>query len=436
MEGANIVTTSHLWHVKRKEKKTYWRRIHSPFFFDLARHLEGGGRYVDVDYDSDLVEVLDRIEGLRLQLLKSRDNIEVNDYGAGSRIFKYKSRSIKTITRYVLQSEGVAFSLLRVLLFWRKQGGAKKILEMGTSLGLTTAYLAASGWEVETWEGCQQTANYAKKNWKYLGCENQIKCEVGTFKSLMDNSHGGWDVVFLDGHHDKDATLDYVECLKTKLRPGGAILVDDIIWSKGMKEAWSELLEDPHWNATLNWRGKGWLFNRDGEIEQHLKLRKSYISLSKFNKMKLFTIALAAITLLMSTQVQAQATKDERNVKSKSESSMSSTKVSKIYGELLVSELQGATIVKVVFDNYLGKIEKLDPSLSSASKISEFKFSSIGQALNILSSHGWNVDHVWTTMERTGTVQHLLVSHEVYGLSPLEPWLDKSTKRERSENRD
>jgi predicted O-methyltransferase YrrM len=414
--------------VKRKEKKTYWRRIHSPFFFDLARHLEGGGRYVDVEYDSDLVEVLDRIEGLRLQLLKSRDNIEVNDYGAGSRIFKYKSRSIKTITRYVLQSEGVAFSLLRVLLFWRKQGGAKKILEMGTSLGLTTAYLAASGWEVETWEGCQQTANYAKKNWKYLGCENQIKCEVGTFKSLMDNSHGGWDVVFLDGHHDKDATLDYVECLKTKLRPGGAILVDDIIWSKGMKEAWSELLEDPHWNATLNWRGKGWLFNRDGEKEQHLKLRKSYISLSKFNKMKLFTIALAAITLLMSTQVQAQATKDQMKTK-KAENSTSTEGTSKIFGEMLVFELNGKIVVKVSFDPVMDRMGSDKEALASSQQIGNFKFTSMGQALNVLSSHGWMVEHVWTTLERSGAVQHFILSHEVAKLTPVSPWLSKNTNK-------
>ena len=265
--------------MKRKEKKTYWRGIHSPFFFDLARHLEGGGRYVDVVYDKGLVKALEQIEGLRQNLRRSSDCIEVHDCGAGSRVFKSKSREVRKIARYVIQSKRVAFALLRVLLFWRAQGSSKKILEMGTSLGLTTAYLSASGWDVETWEGCQQTANYARKNWKGLGCEGQINSKVGTFKRLMEESQGGWDVVFLDGHHDRDATLAYVECLKTKLNPGGAILVDDIVWSKGMKEAWSKLLEDSHWNATMTWRGKGWLFNRDGEIEQHLKLRKSYISL-------------------------------------------------------------------------------------------------------------------------------------------------------------
>ena len=58
--------------MKRKEKKTYWRGIHSPFFFDLARHLEGGGRYVDVAYDQGLVKAIDQIEGLRQSLQRIR----------------------------------------------------------------------------------------------------------------------------------------------------------------------------------------------------------------------------------------------------------------------------------------------------------------------------------------------------------------------------
>ena len=414
--------------MKRKEKKTYWRGIHSPFFFDLARHLEGGGRYVDVAYDKGLVNAIEQIEGLRRNLLRSGDHIEVNDCGAGSRIFKSNSREVKKITRYVLQSKRVAFSLLRVLIFWRTQGSGIKILEMGTSLGLTTAYLAASGWDVETWEGCQQTANYARKNWKGLGCEDQIKSKVGTFKSLMDEAQGGWDVVFLDGHHDKAATLEYVECLKTKLNQGGAILVDDIVWSKGMKEAWAKLLEDPHWNATMNWRGKGWLFNRDGEIEQHLKLRKSYISLSKFNKMKLFTIVFAAITLLMSTQVQAQGTKDQMK-KSNAESSISTSSASKIFGEMLVFEINGKTVVKVSFDPIMDRMGSDKEALTSSQQIGNFKFTSMGQALNVLSSHGWMVEHVWTTLERSGAVQHFILSHEVAKLTPVSPWLSKNTNK-------
>ena len=415
--------------MKRKEKKTYWRGIHSPFFFDLARHLEGGGRYVDVVYDKGLVKALEQIEGLRQNLRRSSDCIEVHDCGAGSRVFKSKSREVRKITRYVIQSKRVAFSLLRVLLFWRAQRRSVKILEMGTSLGLTTAYLAASGWEVETWEGCQQTANYARKNWKGLGCEGQINSKVGTFKRLMEESQGGWDVVFLDGHHDRDATLAYVECLKTKLNPGGAILVDDIVWSKGMKEAWSKLLEDSHWNATMTWRGKGWLFNRDGEIEQHLKLRKSYISLSKFNNMKLFTIVFAAITLLMSTQVQAQGTKEQMKTKSNAESSTSASGASKIFGEMLVFEINGKTVVKVSFDPILGRMGADKDALMASQQIGDFKFTSMGQALNVLSSHGWMVEHVWTTLERSGAVQHFILSHEVAKLTPVSPWLSKNTKK-------
>ena len=415
--------------MKRKEKILSWRGIHSPFFYDLARHLEGGGKYVDVEYNKELVDKLERIEELRRQLLSSNDEIEVDDYGAGSRVFKTKSRKVKKIARHIIQNEKVAFALLRVLKFWGNKGSGKKILEMGTSLGVTTAYLAASGWEVETWEGCQETANYARKNWKDLGCKAQIESKVGAFKKLMAETQGGWDVVFLDGHHDGDATLEYVECLKTKLKLGGAILVDDIDWSKGMKRAWCKLLDDPYWNSTMKWRGKGWLFNRDGEIEQHLKLRKSYISLSKFNKMKRFTIVLAAITFMMSIQVQAQATKEEMNTKGKKENSMSSSNTSKLYGEMQVFELNGNAIVKVYFDDIMGRMGSDKEAIASSQKIADFHFTSLGQALNVLSSHGWMVENVWTTLDRSGTVQHFLVSHEVAKLTPVSPWLDKSTKR-------
>ena len=384
---------------------------------------------MDIAFDKTLVKAIDQIEALRQNLLRSSDYIEVHDCGAGSRVFKGKSRKVKKIARHVLQSKRVAFALLRVLIFWRSQGRRMKILEMGTSLGLTTAYLAASGWDVETWEGCQQTSNYARNNWKALGCDGQIKSKVGTFKSLMEESQGGWDVVFLDGHHDRDATLAYVECLKTQLNPGGAILIDDIGWSKGMKEAWAQLLKDPHWNATMTWRGKGWLFNRDGEIEQHLKLRKSYISLSKFNNMKLFTIVFAAITLLMSTQVQAQATKEQMKTKSKAESSTATSGASKIFGEMLVFEINGKTVVKVSFDPIMGRMGSDKDALVASQQIANFKFTSMGQALNVLSSHGWMVEHVWTTLERSGAVQHFILSHEVAKLTPVSPWLSKSTTK-------
>ncbi|PCJ80656.1 MAG: hypothetical protein COA49_07425 [Bacteroidetes bacterium] len=413
--------------MKQKEINKSWRQIHSPFLFDIARHLEGGGKYVEVGVNSEIIEQVAKIEHLRQTLSRSSDYIEVEDFGAGSKVFKNNLRPIKKIVSIVLQQKNVAFSLMRLLLFWKSKRSSCRILEMGTSLGLTTAYLAASGWEVETWEGCRNTSSYARRNWKILGCEESIKCKTGKFETLLNQDKGGWDVVFLDGHHDGLATLEYIEILKTMLNKGGAILIDDIDWSEGMKAAWIELLEDAHWNVTMKWRGKGWLFNRVEDFEQHLKLRKSYIPLSKFNKMKRFTIVFAAVTMLMSSQVQAQISKSENNTKGKAESSVITSEDFKIYGEMTAFELNGKSVVKISFDPILNRIGADKKAISTAYEISNVAYASLGQALNVLSSNGWYVDAVWTTLERSGTVQHFLISKKVSKLSPASPWLDKNT---------
>jgi len=145
--------------------------------------------------------------------------------------------------------------------------------------------------------------------------------------------------------------------------------------------------------------------------------------------MKLFTIVFAAITLLMSTQVQAQGTKEQMKTKSNAESSTSASGASKIFGEMLVFEINGKTVVKVSFDPILGRMGADKDALMASQQIGDFKFTSMGQALNVLSSHGWMVEHVWTTLERSGAVQHFILSHDVAKLTPVSPWLSKNTKK-------
>ena len=264
----------------KKEKRKSWRSVQSPFIFNLARHLEAGSRYVDERVVADEVEsdkIFKNIENLRADLKRSTDTIAVEDHGAGSRVFKGSSRKVSKIAKHVLQSERVAKSLWKVLRFWgmdleEKDKRKLSVLEMGTSLGVTTAYLSSAGCDVETWEGCQNTADFARNNWIKLGLEKQIHSKVGKFEGLLKSTKGGWDMVFLDGHHDGEATLTYVKELKSKLGKGGCVLVDDVVWSKGMKMAWRQLLDDPYWNVTVRWRGKGWLFHIDGAVEQHIAL--------------------------------------------------------------------------------------------------------------------------------------------------------------------
>ena len=53
------------------------------------------------------------------------------------------------------------------------------------------------------------------------------------------------DYVFLDAHHDKNATIEYFETLLPYLSDNCIIVFDDIRWSRGMKKAFSLITQNP-----------------------------------------------------------------------------------------------------------------------------------------------------------------------------------------------
>ena len=50
--------------------------------------------------------------------------------------------------------------------------------------------------------------------------------------------------MYIDGHHDGIALLNYIEILKSRLTNEAIILVDDIRWTNSMKSAWEKLIID------------------------------------------------------------------------------------------------------------------------------------------------------------------------------------------------
>ena len=133
----------------------------------------------------------------------SSATLEHHDHGAGSRV-KHGSgqtnREVSHLARHVLTQESDAEAMARWLRSLQTHG---KVLELGTSLGLTAMHFVRSGWDVETWEGCPNTMAWARSGWQSLGVEGFVRSRVGTFQSMLDalDEHACWDVVFLDGHH-------------------------------------------------------------------------------------------------------------------------------------------------------------------------------------------------------------------------------------------
>lgn len=134
------------------------------------------------------------------------------------------------------------------LLFHLTRGfGASRCLEMGTCVGISGAYLAAAletngGGALRSLEGHRDRADIARQAWSRLGFSD-AEVVVGRFEETLDVvlSEEPFDLVFIDGNHDRDATLSYAASFTAASRPGAVLVLDDIAWSDGMKEAWAEL---------------------------------------------------------------------------------------------------------------------------------------------------------------------------------------------------
>jgi predicted O-methyltransferase YrrM len=134
-----------------------------------------------------------------------------------------------------------------LLFHLTRHAGARRSLEMGTCVGISGAYLAAGlrengGGALVSLEGHQDRADVAVACWQRLGLHN-AEVVVGRFERTLDDVLAGesFDLVFVDGNHDGDATRSYVERFRAVSRPGAVMVLDDIAWSEGMTQAWTDI---------------------------------------------------------------------------------------------------------------------------------------------------------------------------------------------------
>jgi predicted O-methyltransferase YrrM len=220
---------------------TYWldqvdeRSLHSPFFYDLYTNV------IQKKESSSLGESL--IEALRARLLQTDMIIEVEDFGSGA-VLKSNKRNVKDIARTSLSPQHYSSLYARLIERFK----CKTIVELGTSLGINTLYLAGPpGVTVYTFEGSPKIASIAKSTFDFAGATN-IRLIEGNIKATLGSFAGSapkLDFIFIDAHHELSATLDYFNVLLPRVHHGTLILVDDIHYNPGMSEAWSTLKRHP-----------------------------------------------------------------------------------------------------------------------------------------------------------------------------------------------
>ncbi|HSM35209.1 MAG TPA: class I SAM-dependent methyltransferase [Longimicrobiales bacterium] len=162
------------------------------------------------------------------------------------------------VARLVQASKGPPWC--RVLYELVRRLAPRHVVELGTNLGISGCYLAAAlkdsgGGRLTTLEGSPHKAEIASKSLEVLGLRDGVEIVVGDFADTVDGvvDRLGADigVAFIDGFHQREATLAFHETFVEAA--GRAVLVyDDIRWSSGMLEAWRAIRADARVNLSVD----------------------------------------------------------------------------------------------------------------------------------------------------------------------------------------
>ncbi|CAN5402127.1 class I SAM-dependent methyltransferase [soil metagenome] len=238
--------------------------VHSPFVFDFIEHVLN---------DKQDYYCYPKIEALRNALLANETILTIEDFGAGSHTSATKQRSIQSIARSALKPKKFGQLLFRIANYYQP----KFILELGTSLGITSAYLASANHQVQvvTMEGATAVAATAERHFQQLGLNN-IQLTVGNFDETLGpvlSQLKQVDLAFIDGNHREEPTIRYFKQLLPYCRENTILIFDDVHWSKQMEQAWETIKADERVLLTIDLFFIGLVFFRkDFKVKQHFTI--------------------------------------------------------------------------------------------------------------------------------------------------------------------
>lgn len=241
--------SQYLTHYCRSKR---WDSFHSPFLFNLFSHCCDER----ISHPS-----FKNIEWIRRDLIQSEEVIERHDFGAGTCYHQtINNVSISRIARHSLSQPFQCRFLYRLVVFLE----SKEIVELGTSLGISTAYLAMANSNsiVNTVEGDPEIGIIACKVFDQLSLDN-IHLHSASFDEFI--AYGlsvvtRIDLLFLDGHHTSEALWKYYHAMKPFMYDQTIIIVDDLYWSADMTEGWKKLIALPEVTQSVDCFHFGVLF--------------------------------------------------------------------------------------------------------------------------------------------------------------------------------
>jgi len=195
------------------------------------------------------------------------------DLGAGSRKGNSQVKKIKDVASSSLSSAWQCQILFKLVSHLEP----RTIIEIGSSLGVSSAYISNANIRAQIYslEGNKDSITIAKTLAEKLKLKN-IDFRLGNFDDTLSQTLDDLDnidLVFVDGNHRKEATIQYFNLIKAKAHPSSCIVFDDIYWSAGMTEAWNIIKADESIKASVDLFYFGIVFfNEDFKQKKHLKI--------------------------------------------------------------------------------------------------------------------------------------------------------------------
>jgi len=233
--------------------------IHSPYIFYVVRSIL---------YEKHPYYVFLQIENQRNKLKKDHSTLSFEDFGTGNS----HSKSISDIARSSLKRPKIAQLIFRLI----KYSSPDFILELGTSLGVTTSYMASAAPQAQliSIEGSTAVANIAKKNLAEMNIHN-----VNVLNEKIDSILGEVvanvntiDFAFFDANHKSEAITTYFEQCVEKTSEKSIFIIDDIHWSRDMEKGWEYIKNHKKVTSTIDIFECGIVFFNPDLSKQHYKI--------------------------------------------------------------------------------------------------------------------------------------------------------------------
>src|SRR3990172_252310 len=145
--------------------------------------------------------------------------------------------------------------------------GARQVFEMGSGYGYSTAWFAQAvqengGGEVHHVVWDEKLSARAREHLTALGFNGLISYTMGEAIQTLHAARGPFDIIFMD--IDKEDYVKALAAITEKLRPGGLLIIDNMLWSgrifdqkdqspatKAIRELTGILASSDHWLANL-----------------------------------------------------------------------------------------------------------------------------------------------------------------------------------------